>query len=221
MGRGETLAARTKAALHARIADGEFPVGARLPSEAKLCDEYGISRTVIREAIAALRFEGMVEPRQGAGVFVIDAGGRGAPFSDVDVGQLSSVVEMLELRTAVEVECAGLAAARHAPVQGEAMTDALREGASTAAADLALHRAIAEATNNPRFVQFLELLGEQAIPRSALNGTEDEAYLQRIAEEHREIVEAILDRDAEAARSAMRTHLESSQKRYRALLRGA
>ena len=227
--KGETRVERTRAALQARIASGEFPVGGRLPSEAKLCEEYGISRTVIREAIAALRIEGLVEPRQGAGVFVIDASGnRDAPFADVDAGQVSSVVEMLELRCAVEVECAALAAQRHSPAQGQRIAEAAAEvsrlaqtGAPTAEADLTLHQAIAEATSNPRFGQFLDLLGQQAIPRAVLKGGTAEAadYLRLIEAEHRKIVDAILDRDAEAARAAMRRHLEGSQKRYRAILR--
>ncbi|TNF17500.1 MAG: FadR family transcriptional regulator [Rhodobacteraceae bacterium] len=227
--RGETRVERTRAALQARIASGEFPVGARLPSEAKLCEEYGLSRTVIREAIAALRFEGLVEPRQGAGVFVIEAVGKSdLPFADVDAGQVSSVVEMLELRCAVEVECAALAAQRHSPAQAERIAEAAvevarlaREAAPTAEADLALHQAIAAATNNPRFGQFLELLGQQAIPRAVLKGASEEAagYLRLIEAEHRQIVDAILDRDAGAARDAMRRHLEGSQKRYRAILR--
>lgn len=227
--KGETRVERTRAALLARIAAGEFPVGARLPSEARLCEEYGISRTVIREAIAALRIEGLVEPRQGAGVFVIDASGnRAAPFADVDAGQVSAVVEMLELRCAVEVECAALAALRHSPAQGEriaaaaaAVTRLADAGAPTAEADLTLHQTIAEATNNPRFGQFLDLLGQQAIPRAALKGATGEAaeYLRLIEAEHRQIVDAILDRDAGAAQSAMRRHLEGSQKRYRAILR--
>ncbi|WP_205626840.1 FadR/GntR family transcriptional regulator [Pseudoponticoccus marisrubri] len=227
-----TLVNTTSAALRKRITDGEFPVGARLPSEVRLCEEYGVSRTVVREAIAALRSDGLVEPRQGSGVFVTapEPDAAGLPFTDVDYDKISSVIEMLELRAAVETECAALAAVRRSPAQAERISECARDittrardGQSTAEADLDMHLAIADATNNPRFRQFLTMLGAGAIPRAALRAPSrarvSDSYIQLIDEEHRRIVEAIIDRQPEEARAAMRTHLEGAQNRYRALLR--
>lgn len=220
--------------LRTRISKGEFTPGDRLPSEAVLSETYGVSRTVIREAIASLRADGLVEPRQGSGVYVLEARQSDvAPFQNVDFDRVSSVVELLELRTAVESEAAALAAIRRSPSQEEhileclqAFMEANRGERSASQEDFALHLAIADASNNPRFGEFLRLLGANVIPRKALRpeGSElriDTGYLSRIAEEHQRIVDAILDGDAERARQAMRVHLEGSLSRYRRLLRSA
>ena len=85
------------------ILRGILRPGERLPSEAQLTEAFSVSRTVIREAIATLRADGLVEPRQGAGVFVLEpAETAQRPFQIVDVDKISSIIEMLELRTAVE-----------------------------------------------------------------------------------------------------------------------
>src|SRR5215831_10612199 len=98
--------------LATEIARGRIAKGARLPTEQELTAQLGVSRTVIREAIAALRAEGLVETRHGIGVFV--AAEQRRPFR-IDAGELQSlaeVVSVMELRTGVEVEAAGIAAER-------------------------------------------------------------------------------------------------------------
>jgi DNA-binding FadR family transcriptional regulator len=94
-------------------------------------------------------------------------------------------------------------------------------GRATVEADLALHLAIAEASNNRRFVEILKMLGREMIPRAALDEREDAGmmqYMERLHEEHRLIVDGISNRDQNAAREAMRSHLVNSQRRYRAYL---
>jgi GntR family transcriptional regulator, transcriptional repressor for pyruvate dehydrogenase complex len=226
----ETLVERVSDTLRQAIFSGQFPPGSKLPSEARLTAAHGVSRTVVREAIAALRADRLVEARQGAGVFVLDV--RPWPpiaLQGIDPERVSSTIELLELRTGVEVEGAGLAALRRSPAQEEAILDrhvavheALEAGRPTSEADFALHLAIAEATNNPQFPKFLTLLGENAIPRAALSSDapeKDSAYLRLLDEEHSRIVVAISNGDETAAREAMRAHLRGSQARYRALLR--
>jgi DNA-binding FadR family transcriptional regulator len=220
------------ARLRQQITQGDFGPGDRLPSEASLSETHGVSRTVVREAIASLRADGMVESRQGSGVYVLPAQPvADAPFQNVDYDRISSIVEMLELRTAVESEAAALAAVRRSPAQEERIIECLQglldsgtARTSTAEADWAFHLAIAEASNNARFAEFLCLLGVNSIPRRALHAESetqqiDSAYLALIAREHRRIVDAILDGDPEAARISMRAHLDGSLSRYRKLLR--
>ncbi|WP_435169003.1 FadR/GntR family transcriptional regulator [Falsirhodobacter sp. 1013] len=225
------LVARVSEALRAEITEGRLKPGDRLPSEARLTEAHGVSRTVVREAIAALRADRLVEARQGAGVFVLEAPmPEKAPFQNIDYVRLSSMIEMLELRTAVEMEAAGLAATRRSAQQEERIIDAYRAvsaaiaaGEPTTAADYDLHLAIAEATNNPRFPEFLAMVGGNVIPRQALQNAGDAApqpYLVQIQEEHDRIVTAILAGDEEGARRAMRVHLRGAQARYRVLLRG-
>ncbi|WP_234990362.1 FadR/GntR family transcriptional regulator [Aquimixticola soesokkakensis] len=230
---GKTLVVTVRDALRAQIESGTYQPGNRLPSEAQLTREFDVSRTVVREAIAALRADRLVEPRQGAGIFVLDPPqSHDLPFQNIDFVRISSMIELLELRTAVEVEAAALAATRRSPSQEENIIDCYRDlgnlakaGAPTSQADFALHLAIADATNNPRFREFLSMIGPSVIPRRALNeGTNERAsqtYLKVIDAEHEQIVAAILEGNEAAARDAMRHHLKGSQSRYRALLRGS
>jgi len=224
-----TLTTRLADELRRAIAGGQFPPGSRLPSEAQLTEAHGVSRTVVREAIAALRADRLVEARQGAGVFVLDVASPGLLLKNVDHDRVSSMIELLELRTAVEVEAAGLAALRRSPAQEEVIIErhfavraCLEASLPTSEADFALHIAIAEATNNPRFREFLAMIGKNVIPRAALRndepGVDHAAYINLLLREHQEIVSAISNGDEEGARAAMRRHLRGSQARYRKLL---
>lgn len=228
-----TMTTRLADELRKAIAAGRFPPGTRLPSESQLTEAHGVSRTVVREAVAALRADRLVEARQGAGVFVLE-GGANAPaplfLKSVDHERVSSMIEVLELRTAVEVEAAGLAALRRSPAQEEVILErhyavraCFEASVPTSDADFALHIAIAEATNNPRFREFLAMIGKNVIPRAALRSEDSEvdqaSYIDLILQEHQDIVSAISDGDENAAREAMRRHLRGSQARYRALLR--
>lgn len=230
--RGRTnLVAKVSAELRRAILAGEIRTGDRLPSEAGLTRQYEVSRTVIREAIASLRADGLVEARQGAGVFVLsNQPSASQPFRSFDPARISSIIEVLELRTAVEVEAASLAAARRSPAQDEAIHERLSEigehiarGEPTIEADFAFHLAIADATNNPRFREFLEVMGRNVIPRTSLQDSDVEStpgdYLARIQAEHRRIADAISAQDETAAHEAMRVHLKGSQQRYRTMLR--
>ncbi|MBB3713568.1 DNA-binding FadR family transcriptional regulator [Limimaricola variabilis] len=233
-GHRKTLVVTLRDALREQIEAGRYAPGDRLPSEAQLTREFDVSRTVVREAVAALRADRLVEPRQGAGVFVLAPRETvSPPFQKIDYAKISTVLEMLELRTAVEVEAAGLAAQRCSPSQEEVLIDRMQEvdrlaqaGEPTTDADFALHLAIAEASNNPRFGEFLSMIGPSVIPRRALDpdARHEPAsgeYLAAISGEHARIVNAILERDEAAAQEAMRNHLKGSQTRYRLLLRGA
>lgn len=201
--------------------------GARLPTEQAMMKAFGVSRTVVREAVAALRAEGLVETRQGVGAFVSrDAQRR--PFR-IDAGEVRSIAEVLgvmELRTGVEVEAAGLAAERATASTRQAIERALvtldraiARGEAAIDEDFRFHQSIAAAARNPQFMRFLEYLGRFLIPRQSvrigLQRPEDlRAYLERIQGEHRRIYDAIRVGDPAAARQAMRRHLMESRRRY-------
>lgn len=223
------LAAQLADDLRRRVMGGQIAIGAKLPSEAELTRAHGVSRTVVREAIASLRAEGLVASRQGAGVFVIsDGAGPDGAFQNVDTDKISSIIEMLELRAAVEIEAAGLAARRRSAAQEDAIFRAcaamealIAKGAPSVPGDYAFHVAVAAATNNPRFAEFLDLTGLGSIPRAGLQEARPAAtpYLAQIVAEHRAIADAIAAGDEPRAKAAMRTHLEGSQQRYRNMLR--
>jgi DNA-binding FadR family transcriptional regulator len=213
-----------------QIKRGRLAPGERLPTEQALTRAARVSRTVVREAVAALRAEGLVVTRQGVGAFV-SAEPQRAPFR-IDPERLQSldnVLNIMELRIGVEIESAGLAAERASRVQTRAIASALQAieraadaGKSAVDEDLALHRAIAEATGNEEFPRFLQFIGRHLIPRRTVAGLPERmggrrAYLELIQEEHRRIFEAIRDHDPAAAREAMRRHLTRSLERYRRL----
>jgi len=216
--------------LAGEIRSGRLAPGARLPTEHALTRAARVSRTVVREAVAALRAEGLVVTRQGVGAFV-SAEPQRAPFriEPERMQTLDDVLFVMELRLGVEIESAGLAAERATRSQIRSIGNALEAieraadgGRSAVDEDLEFHRAIAEATGNPEFPRFLQFIGRHLIPRRTVSGLPERmggerAYLALIQEEHRRIHQAIEAGDARGAREAMRRHLTRSLERYRKL----
>ena len=190
--------------LTAEIGSGRIAPGERLPTEQELTAALGVSRTVVREAVAVLRAEGLVETRQGVGAFVVRNIQR-RPFRiDPDgLHSIAEVVEVMELRTGIEVEAAGIAAERANAASRRNMAKSLAaidaavaRGDAAIDEDFAFHQAIAESTGNPHFMRFLEFLGRFLIPRQSvrvgLKTTKDlRSYLQHIQAEHCAIAAAI------------------------------
>src|SRR5258708_1145873 len=124
--RAGTLAQRLVESLGDRIRDGRLAPGAKLPAEAGFMSEFGVSRTVVREAISKLQASGLVQTRHGVGTFVIGLGdGSVFRIAPEQLATLHDVVAMLELRIGVETEAAGLAAQRRTADNLLAMRDAL------------------------------------------------------------------------------------------------
>ena len=218
--------------LRERINSGEYRAGGKLPTESQMTAIFGVSRTVVREAIAALAADGMVQARQGAGVFV--ATNAANPFNAIGLeksNKISVALNVLEVRMGIEIEAAGLAAMRRRASQDAAIQEAWNEfdrllklGIPTGKTDFAFHRAIAAATNNPFYIEVLDGLGSRTIPCDIASpwGTESVLtyeYQVGLQSEHHDILLAISAQDATGAREAMRQHLSLSQERYRARLR--
>jgi len=216
------------------IVTGKAAPSTRLPTERALMDAFGVSRTVVREAIAALRADGLVETRRGAGAFVTaDPGQR--PFR-IDPNELQTnqqILDVMELRICVEVEAAGLAARRRSNADmmklkriWRQFAVAIEAGEEAIDLDFEFHAAIGSATGNPYFSSFLRFLGHTIIPRRRrFAGSMDEPgltrYLRRLHREHEVIVKAISARDVTGARRAMRNHLKRGRERYRPARDGA
>ena len=228
--RPRTLAFGLVESLGDRIRDGRFAPGVKLPTESGLMAEFGVSRTVAREAISKLQAAGLVETRHGVGTFVI--GAEDCSVFRIEPQQLATlrdVVAVLELRIGVETEAAGLAALRRSDANLVVMrtaldtfAQALEAGQDAVAADFQFHSEIARATQNGHFANLLSTLGSMIIPRARLDpgGAGDAArqsYLRKVNAEHESIFDAISNSDAEAARAAMRTHLANSRERRRKL----
>lgn len=212
-----------------RIRDGRLTPGEQIATEAQLMTEFGVSRSVVREAISKLQAAGLVETRHGVGTFVIGPGGHASVFRirPEQLATLRDVIAMLELRIGIETEAAGLAAQRrdadHLAELRDALaafTRAVDAGQNAVGADFRFHLGIARATGNAHFEAMLRTFSTAMIPRARLDPqaaspAERAAYLRRVHVEHGAILDAIAGRDAEAARAAMRTHLANSRERRR------
>ena len=234
----QSLTSLVVGALTERIQSGTYGNGDQLPTEKELIEEFNVSRTVVREAIANLKASGLVATRQGKGAFVLDEGVRSFTIPDDKLALASDLLEALEVRIAVEAEAAALAARRRTPEQLAAieaacasMDAALARGEETVSLDLAFHRAIAEATGNRHFAGLFNYLGSVLMTRARLsvsgaqltNRPYDSDKLQefqaRISSDHREILEAIAAGDGDGARAALRKHLGGSRNRLAARVR--
>jgi GntR family transcriptional repressor for pyruvate dehydrogenase complex len=227
--RGRSLAHDLVEGIAAQIRSQQLRPGDKLPTEGEIVRAWGVSRTVVREALSKLQASGLVETRHGIGTFVLEP--QSKPVFIIDPAEIAAAVDVmavLELRISLETETAGLAAQRRTDAQLAELRGALDElearsegkGGDTVDADLRFHMVIAAATGNRYFAEIMGHLGATLIPRARINSpkvaSEDlPQYLRRVNREHEEIYEAIARRDPEAARAAMRLHLTNSRERLR------
>ena len=233
-----SLTAELITQLREQIVNGKLKPGQQLPTEQELVVSADVSRTVVREAVSALKADGLVITRQGVGAFVAPNAGEG-PFRirPEEMDTVEEIINVLELRMAVEIEMSGAAAVRRSKKQladiQECLDSIARDNMADRDAsdgDYKLHLAIARAAKNPQFEKFLSFLGQHLIPPHELLMKNDfgETAAEKekrqsnlkcvIHAEHEAIVEAIAKSNAEAAREATRRHLGSSIKRHSQLL---
>lgn len=227
--RSRSLTQNVVAALSGRIRNGEFHVGEKLPTESELMESFGVSRTVIREAISRLQAGGLVETRHGIGTFLLEPKNeQQLRIHTQNILTMLDVMAILELRISLETEAAGLAAVRRTDAQVLQMRGILDEFAAhirkktgnAVVSDVAFHLLVATATGNRYFHDILKQLGRTIIPRTridsaALADDDRTRYLERVHVEHEDIYNAIARKDPDAARAAMRTHLANSRERLR------
>ncbi len=210
-------------ALEARIRGGEFPPGSRLPAEQHLAQALGVSRAVVREAVARLKADGSVETRQGAGAFVTARPGAGSFRVILGGAARDEMRHLMELRAIVEVAAAELAARRHTrdDLQAmrralEAMRAAIQTRGDGVPADDAFHRAVAAASHNPYLSRFVEFLGHHFSDTRRPVWTAEGHGLgrpQAAQHEHEALFAAISAGNVHGARRAAATHLRRSASR--------
>jgi DNA-binding FadR family transcriptional regulator len=201
--------------------------GDKLPTESAIMKSFGVSRTVVREALSKLQAAGLVETHHGVGTFVLQPRAAGMfRLDSADIATSVDVLAVLELRISLETESAGLAATRRTEEHLLAMRQALDDfernvavAGDTVAPDFRFHLQIAQATGNPYFADIMSHLGTTIIPRTRITAIRNYdrrgEYLSRVNREHEEIYAAIARRDPESARAAMRIHLTNSRERLR------
>ncbi|HEY3595963.1 MAG TPA: FadR/GntR family transcriptional regulator [Paraburkholderia sp.] len=216
-----TLADRVTAVLLEKIKGGEFPPGTRLPTEQVISERFGVSRTVVREAISRLKSDGLVEVRQGSGTVVREPNRTTAFRLDVDPkDSVDAVLRVTELRRGIEAEAAALAAQRRTRTQLADIKRALaaidsaakkqRDGVDE---DLAFHIAISRATGNPLYPSLLEFISQfihAAIRVTRTYEARRDDFSTQVRNEHRVIFDAIAAQDPAAARHAALAHIDNA-----------
>lgn len=205
------------------IIDGVYPSSTRLPSEATLAKACGVSRPVLRNALARLRDDGIISTRQGSGNYVLRRPDRSVG-SIVPLGSISDIQRCYEFRIDMEPSCAGWAALRRTEAQVEELSQAMDRFNETylvhepgTEADLEIHMIVARSSGNQFYSLMMQMVSRQIaygmhLSRSlTLRAAPNRNAL--VEGEHRAILEAIRDRDAEAARRAMFHHLTAARDR--------
>jgi GntR family transcriptional regulator, transcriptional repressor for pyruvate dehydrogenase complex len=221
--RSPALSDQVQAVIGRQIVSGERPAGSRLPTEVQLAEEFGVSRTVVREAVARLRSEGLVFTRQGLGAFVADSL-QALPFRlEASSGDTrKDIRELFELRLGLESEAAAYAAQRGTKAQIKAIGQAIdtmvtemHAGRDGVKEDFQFHRAIALATNNTAYQNFLAFLERHIRDQLVVTraSTQSAGLIGDVEIEHRRIYEAIKAGNVAQAREASRQHLENGIRR--------
>jgi len=200
-----------------RVLNGSLKPGDQLPAERDLAQQFGVSRTAVREAVKALHEKGLVEAYSGRGTFITD-GTSHAIRQSLDlmlkIGGAEGAAHLAELRSILEPEIAATAATRadeqHIAAMREAyaaMARALDNPEAYIEADLDFHLALAEAVANPLILSLMDsivgLLREQRMGVFRAPGGPEHGQFH-----HQRILEAVENHDAERARQAMRSHTQ-------------
>ncbi|RJQ86258.1 FadR/GntR family transcriptional regulator [Amycolatopsis panacis] len=207
----------TQAAEHllARVRAGEWPLGHKLPGETTLAAQLGVGRSTLREAIRELAGKGVLDSRQGAGVFVTALD---VPEEWDAVLRRASIVSVLEARIAIEAEAAALAAQRRTPADLRAVRRALAARLTSdefVRADTEFHRAVLAAAHNDVLIELFDsfvprihrAMTELLRARPLVSPEEDQTA-------HRALADAIADRDPVAAAARSRAHLTAFKEAF-------
>lgn len=210
-------ASALRAVIIENLHSGSWPAGHRLPTERALSEQFGISRSTVRRTLSELKSEGLISQRVGSGTYVnppsslaqVEAVLRGEVLS-------TSPAELMAARLVLEPAIAALVVQHGTPVDFAAMQNACDEAEAAAGFeafevwDAKLHELMATATHNLFIEKVFALMTAArsqatwgALKRKSLTPERRESYQA----EHREIVEALRDRDAERAMEAVRRHL--------------
>lgn len=220
------------ASITAAIENGQLRPGDRLPTEHALSERFGVARTVVREAISLLKYDGVVDSRRGVGAFITEANQRSAfRISPACFEKRKRIVQLLQLRTGVQAGASALAAATRTDAQMagiaelyDQMAEADARGPDAALErrvdlELLYYRLITEASANEYYVEVTGMIEAniQSNLRSAfLKNAAASEFGPGIMLEHRVVRDALAAGDAEASRLATRTRFERAADRLAA-----
>ena len=218
-----TLADRVYEQLLEMIVQGKFRVGEKLPTEHSLSEQMQVSRPILRQALKQLRSDDVIVSRQGSGSFV-KRRPEEAILDFAPIGSIADIQRTFEFRAAIEGEAAYLCAQRRTDAEMAQIQAALLEldrcikhNELGTDADAVFHEAICRASHNHYFAAArnsmkMNILTGINLTRN-LSLIKPQERLEMVQQEHRVIVKAIEEQNAEAARSAMRTHIDNARRR--------
>jgi DNA-binding FadR family transcriptional regulator len=208
--------------LREQVLSGQWPVGGRLPAETELAQRLEVGRSTVREAVRALVHAGLLETRQGSGTYVRSL----TPGADWEPRlRRAAVLEAYEVREALEVQAARLAASRRTEADIEVLRACLAErdrargeDARFVEADLAFHRAVVAAAHNPLLAEMFDSFA--AVLREALIAIRSDQAVQGPDADaaHARLAAAIEAGDAGAAAQATHDHLDPTAANLRSLI---
>lgn len=199
-----------------RVINGSLKTGEMLPPERVMAEQFGVSRTVIREAMKALELQGLVEVLHGRGIKLASPSMESVIETMVSFVKIdnSPIWALHEMRSIIETEIAGLAALRRTEEEIQGLKEILGQMSEKtdspneySALDIKFHRALMTMTHNPLFPMVLEPFSELMLEARRIGALATDAQ-KRSLESHSEIVRAIEDQDAERAKYVMREHFE-------------
>ncbi|WP_051469746.1 FadR/GntR family transcriptional regulator [Chelativorans sp. J32] len=222
----QSLSDKVAQALRDEILGGRYVVGEALPSESVMAGLFGVSRTVMREAVSRLKADGLVSTRQGLGVFVTSVRQAQAFKIDHDPNAaVEAILPIVELRQGFEVEAAGLAAKRRTDADLAAMRAALDEMAEAMAegnirvgveADVRFHSSICAASHNIYYPKLFDTFRDFLLENITVSRERSSRVTGRgsaAQAEHEALYLAIEQGDPEMARICARRHIENTRLR--------
>lgn len=220
---GRPLSEKVADILLAEIQAGTIKPGQTLPPEAELGENFGVSRTVIREALARLKSDGLLETQQGRGATLVESAQRSAFRLEAAGGGARDPNHLFELRAILEGDAAALAAWRRSRAHIRRLRDCLErmqaavaDGSDGTAPDFEFHRIVAEASGNPYLLEFMKFLNFKLVDTIRAARTHSSLrpnWPQRVQKEHVAICDAIAEGNADRARTAMIRHITNASRR--------
>jgi GntR family transcriptional repressor for pyruvate dehydrogenase complex len=210
--------------LASAIRKGKLKQGDKLPTEAQLVSQFEVSRTVVREALSRLKSLGLIDSQQGSGIYVSAP----SPFQPLnfDVKHAASreaVIQIVEVRRALEAECASLAAIKRTPEDIQfihqsldQLDQAVARGEDGVEEDVQFHRAIANAAGNPFLISTLDYLAQflrEGTRVTRANEARRQDFASAVRHEHHAIAQAIEAGDSKLAHRAATLHMKNAAKR--------
>jgi GntR family transcriptional regulator, transcriptional repressor for pyruvate dehydrogenase complex len=217
VGRDARLSDKVTEAIMRTIVSNRLKPGDALPPERELGKQFGVSRTVIREAIRALHAKGLLEVRSGSGarIVAVDSKTVRESMHHFVKGCMVDDAKVDEVRRVLEVAAAGIAAERATEADMERIDATLREmaesvddPAASIEVDLEFHRAIARATHNELLGMLHDVIGELLVEARRRNFSLGPPERRRVIEMHTAIRDRVAGHDPDAARQATRDHLD-------------